>query len=57
MISTSQYMGRKYEKKLAKLLSRGINGSEYRNYLYNKWDEQSDFWCSYQGPIEEQEER
>jgi hypothetical protein len=49
MISTTQYMVRKYEKKLSKLLSRGIK-DERRNYLYGKWDEQSDFWFNYKAP-------
>lgn len=49
MISTSQYMTRKYEKKLAKLLSRGIK-TEHRNVAYNKWDKQSEFWFDYKAP-------
>jgi hypothetical protein len=54
MISTTQYMVRKYEKKLSKLLSRGIK-TEWKNAQYNKMDEQSDFWFNYKAPITEEQ--
>jgi hypothetical protein len=54
MISLSQYMIRKYEKRLSKLLSRGIK-TEFRNAQYNKLDAQSDFWFNYKAPnVEDQ---